>query len=57
MVEGADVVVVEAAGISDSVSKVDGHLVHEAEGAAACRLCEANGVRVEQAEGIGRQAL
>jgi hypothetical protein len=56
-VEGADVAVAEAAGISHSVSKVDGHLVHEPEGAAASRLCKTNGVRVELAERIGRQAL
>jgi hypothetical protein len=56
-VEGADVAVAEAACISDSVSKVDGHLVHEAEGAAACRLGEANGVGVELGERVARQAL
>ena len=56
-VEGADVAVAEAACISDSVAKVDGHLVHEAEGAAACRLCQANSVRIEPAEAVERQAL
>jgi hypothetical protein len=54
MVEGVDVAVAEAAGISDLVAEVDGHLVHEAEGAAACCFGETNGVRVELAERGGR---
>lgn len=57
MVERVDVAVAEAAGISDLVAKVDGHLVHEAEDAAASRLGETNGVRVELIERGGRQAL
>ena len=57
MVEGVDVAVAEAAGISDLVAKVDGHLVHEAEGASACRLGETNGVRVELVERGGRHPL
>src|SRR5712691_7873501 len=56
-VEDADIAVAEAACISDSVSKVDSHLVHESESAAACRLGESNAVRVELGEGIGRQGL
>jgi hypothetical protein len=57
VVEGVAVAVAEAAGTSDLVAEVDGHLVHEAEGTAACRLGETNGVRVELGEGGGRQAL
>ena len=57
MVEGVDLAVAEATGISDLVSEVDGHLVHESEDAAACGLRETNGVRVELAERVGRQAL
>jgi hypothetical protein len=56
MVKGVDVAVAEATGISDLVSEMDGHLVHESEDAAACRLRETNGVRVELAERVGRQA-
>jgi hypothetical protein len=56
VVEGAAVAVAEAAGISDLVAKVDRHLVHEPEDAAACRPCETNGVGVELAERVERQA-
>ena len=57
MVERSSVAAAEAAGVSDLVSKVGGHLVHEAEDAAARRLRETNGVGIELAEGVVRQAL
>ena len=57
MVESVDVAVAEAAGSSDLVAEVGGHLVHEAEDAAACRLGETNPLRIDLGEGIGRQGL
>ena len=43
--------------VSNLESAVRGDVVHEAEGAAACSLRDSNGVGVEMAEGVGRQAF
>ncbi len=57
MVEDGDVASAEAASVRDVVSKLEGHLVHEAERAAACRLGETNAVRCKLAERVWRQVL
>ena len=57
MVEDVDVASFEAARVSDEVSKLEGHLVHEAEGAAARGLGELNTVGLELGERVGGQAL
>jgi hypothetical protein len=43
--------------VSDEVSKLEGHLVHEAEGASARSPGELNTVRLELGERIGGQAF
>ncbi len=57
VVEDVDVAPAEAACLSDEVSKLEGHLVHEAERASARRLGETNTVRLKLGERVGRQAL
>jgi hypothetical protein len=53
VVEDVGVASAEAARASDEVSKLEGHLVHEAEGAAARRLREADAVRLELGKRVG----
>jgi hypothetical protein len=53
VVEDVGVASAEAARASDEVSKLEGHLAHEAEGAAAPRLREADAVRLELGERVG----
>ncbi len=57
MIEGVDVASAKAARVSDEVAKLEGHFVHEAEGAAARGLGELNSVRLELGERVGGQAL
>src|SRR6266487_2885554 len=57
VVEYVDVASAEAACVSDAVSKLEGHLVHEAERAAARGFRETNGVGVKLGKRVGRKAL
>jgi hypothetical protein len=57
VVECVDVASAEAASVSDAVSKLEGHLVHEAERAAARGFRETNGVGVKLGKRVGRKAL
>src|SRR5216110_1009331 len=57
VVEDVDVASSEAARVSDEVSKLEGHLVHEAEGAAARGLGELNTVGLELGERVGGQVF
>jgi hypothetical protein len=50
VVKDVDVAPAEAACLSDEVSKLEGHLVHEAERAATRRLGETNTVRLKLGE-------
>src|SRR5438876_12117016 len=56
-VEDGDVASADAARVGDEVSKLDSHLVHEAEGASARGLGEPNTVRLKLGERVGRQVL
>jgi hypothetical protein len=53
VVEGVDVASADAARVSDEVSKLEGHLVHEAESAATRGLGELYAVRLDVGEGVG----
>ena len=57
MVEDVDVASFEAARVSDEVSKLEGHLVHEAKGAAARGLGELNTLGLELGERVVAQVF
>src|SRR2546429_7017451 len=57
MVEDVDVASAEAACVSDEVSKLEGHFVHEAKGAAARGLGELNTVGLELGERVDGQVF
>jgi len=57
VVEGVDVASAKTARVSDEVSKLEGHLVQEAQRAAARGLGKPNTVGLKLGERVGRQAL
>jgi hypothetical protein len=57
VVEKVDLAAAEAARVSDEVSELEGHLVHEAEGAAARGLGEPSIVRSKLRERVGGEVL